>query len=102
MREGEALLPLAADHPSYAGHFPGKPILPGAVLLDEALHAIGRMTNRELAACRIASVKFLSPVQPGDPVSVRYEAQDSGAIRFDILSNGRKIATGTVRAHADE
>ena len=29
-----------ADHPSFAGHFPKFPVLPGAVLLDEALQAI--------------------------------------------------------------
>jgi 3-hydroxymyristoyl/3-hydroxydecanoyl-(acyl carrier protein) dehydratase len=34
------ILRLPADHPSVEGHFPGNPIFPGAVLLDEILHAL--------------------------------------------------------------
>ncbi len=30
-------LEISADHPAFAGHFPNFPVLPGAVLLDEAL-----------------------------------------------------------------
>jgi len=31
---------FSADHPVAAGHFPGNPIIPGAMLLDEVLQAI--------------------------------------------------------------
>ena len=34
---------IAAEHPALAGHFPGAPILPGVLLLDEMVRAeIGR------------------------------------------------------------
>jgi 3-hydroxyacyl-[acyl-carrier-protein] dehydratase len=91
-------LPLAADHPAYAGHFPGMPIMPGAVLLDEALHAIGAALHADLSSCRLNAVKFLSPVKPGEAVRVEYEAPAGGAVRFDILCGGRKVATGSLRA----
>lgn len=97
MRQGQAELLITPDHPAFAGHFPGLPIVPGVVLLDEALHAIGELAGIDLAACEIGSAKFLSPVRPGEPVSVRYEALDNGSIRFDITSVGRKVATGSVR-----
>lgn len=99
---GTTVLPIAPDHPAFAGHFPGTPIVPGVVLLDEALHAIGSMTGTDLSACQISSVKFLSPVKPGEPVHVQYEIQTSGVIRFDIASNERKVATGSVRMSAVE
>lgn len=90
-------LPIAADHPAFSGHFPGTPIVPGVVLLDEALHAIGAELGADMAACQISSVKFHSPVRPGEPVLVRFETMNSGAIRFDIMSDERKIATGSIR-----
>ncbi|RJG07706.1 hypothetical protein D3870_18420 [Noviherbaspirillum cavernae] len=93
-----APLTIASDHPAFAGHFPGSPIVPGVVLLDEALHVIGQRIGADLSACRIGSMKFLSPVRPGEPVRVCYDAADNGTIRFDILSGERKVASGSVRA----
>lgn len=98
----EATLPILADHPAFSGHFPGTPIVPGVVLLDEALHAIGAGLGIDLSACQIGTVKFLSPVGPGEPVQVRFETLASGAIRFDIVSGERKVATGSVRAPKTE
>lgn len=101
---GQAQLAIAPDHPAYAGHFPGTPIVPGVVLLDEALHAIGKLTGFDLSACQISAVKFLSPVRPGEPVSVRYETQGNDPtnlkFRFDIVSDERKVATGSIRVAA--
>jgi 3-hydroxyacyl-[acyl-carrier-protein] dehydratase len=100
MRAGQTSLTLAPDHPAFAGHFPGTPIVPGVVLLDQALWAIGNLMGTELSACQINVVKFLSPARPGEPLCVRYETLDSGAIRFDIMSENRKVATGSVRVPA--
>lgn len=51
---------LDAKHPSLPGHFPGNPILPGAVLLDHALSLVDDPVTL------INSVKFRHPVQSGD------------------------------------
>lgn len=90
-------LVIAADHPAFAGHFPGLPIVPGVVLLDETLHAMGQAIGVDLSSCQISSVKFLSPVHPGEPVSVSYDISSNRSIRFDIVSNERKVATGSIR-----
>ncbi|MEO8600127.1 MAG: AMP-binding protein, partial [bacterium] len=102
VKEGKMPLALAADHPVFAGHFPGAPIVPGAMLLDLALQAIGKGIGADLAACHINTVKFLSPLGPGEPASVRYEILHNGVIRFDILSAERKVATGSVRVLTPE
>jgi 3-hydroxyacyl-[acyl-carrier-protein] dehydratase len=82
---------IAAEHPSFAGHFPGFPVLPGAVLLDEALRVIQRQRNVDLTLWRIASAKFLDAVRPGDALRLEHEAPKSGLIRFTILAPDRAI-----------
>jgi len=94
-----AELPIAPDHGAYAGHFPGSPILPGAVLLDEALYEIGRSRGVDLARWRLASAKFLDIVRPGDGLRLTHAAQN-GTIRFSIACGGRMVASGLLR-HGD-
>src|ERR1700694_105983 len=85
---------IPEDHPSYAGHFPKFPILPGAVLLDEALQAIQRTRGIDLAEWQIAAVKFLDVVHPGDALHVEHAATATGSIRFTIRAASRAVATG--------
>ncbi len=84
------------DHPAFAGHFPGTPILPGVLLLDAVLHAIAAATGIALDTCEIGSVKFLSPASPGDELAIRHILSASGTIRFDIVAGMRKIASGSI------
>jgi len=84
------------DHPAFAGHFPGTPILPGVVLLDVALQIIAKTRGIALDLCEISSVKFLSPASPGDELVIQHTVSASGSIRFDILAGMRKIASGSI------
>lgn len=84
------------DHPAFAGHFPGTPILPGVVLLDTVLHEIAAATGIALEFCEINSVKFLSPASPGDELAIQHILSASGTIRFDVVVGMRKIASGSI------
>lgn len=84
------------EHPALAGHFPGRPIVPGVVLLDHALDAIGSALGKNVGACRIESAKFLSPAAPGEALDITYETSASGAIRFTIRAGVRAVASGAV------
>ena len=90
------VLPINDDHPAYAGHFPGRPVLPGVVLLDAALSAISDATGRPLSTRELASAKFLSPVTPGETLTLEQRTTASGAIEFTIRANERIVARGTV------
>ena len=68
---------FAADHPAARGHFPGNPIIPGAVLLSEALRAVGAAVGNDLSSCRVSSAKFPSPSRPGDRVEVEFSTAGS-------------------------
>ena len=84
------------DHPAFAGHFPGTPILPGVVLLDIALQAIAETSGIALDTCEISAVKFLSPANPGDELTLNHSRLASGTLRFDIVAGERKIASGSI------
>jgi 3-hydroxyacyl-[acyl-carrier-protein] dehydratase len=92
----ETIITIPADHPAFAGHFPGTPIVPGVVLLDEALFAIQSADGLSLDACRIASAKFFHPVGPGTVLVVRHEMLAIGSIQFDIMDGPRKVASGSL------
>ena len=82
---------VPASHPCLPGHFPGRPVVPAALLLDEALaliapHLPGTITGLD-------SAKFLRPVRPGDEVEVVLEP---GAGTFDCRVEGRTVARGQV------
>ena len=84
------------DHPAFAGHFPGTPILPGVVLLDLALQIIADNSGVALERCEISSVKFLSPARPGDELLIQHSVSASGTVNFDIVAGIRKIASGSI------
>ena len=88
---------FAPDHPTAAGHFPGNPIIPGALLLDSVISAIAKVeaigTPYELRA-----VKFLRPVRPGDRLRIEWR-EERGVLHFRVLAEaGQVAASGTLRA----
>lgn len=87
---------VPADHPAFAGHFPGQPVLPGVALLAFVMRALQRQPALQAqlgATPQIAQVKFISPVGPGSEVQVRLQAQGSG-VAFEVLREGQAVAKG--------
>ena len=102
------MISIAPDHPALPGHFPGRPIVPGVVLLDQVLLAVlpALADGRTLLRSEIASAKFLSPVGPGETLQLQTAVQSAGdvdTVRFEIASTNeaapRKIASGSVKLH---
>jgi 3-hydroxymyristoyl/3-hydroxydecanoyl-(acyl carrier protein) dehydratase len=84
-------LTIAADHPAFAGHFPGRPIVPGVVLLDLAQHAVADETGLLLEGLAVA--KFHRPVSPGQDLALDYRLAGK-QVRFEISHAGLKVADG--------
>lgn len=84
-------LPIEAEHPAYAGHFPGRPILPGVVLLDRAQRVLEAACHCHITG--LAQAKFLSPVAPGEALELDYEVVAAG-LRFEIRCGTRRVASG--------
>ena len=88
---------VPADHPAFAGHFPGHPIVPGVVLLDhaillaEALHG-----GAPASGWRVNQAKFLSPVGPGEVLGFELLADQRGGWRFNVRAAEREVASGSM------
>ncbi len=92
---GETPLAVDARHPAFEGHFPGRPVLPGVVLLSEAMAVLESLTARPPEGWTLASVKFPSSALPGEPLVMAHERLGTGAVRWEIRAAGRVVAMGT-------
>jgi 3-hydroxymyristoyl/3-hydroxydecanoyl-(acyl carrier protein) dehydratase len=101
MNRHEVALRIAADHPCLAGHFPGFPILPGVVLLDETLHALEQLQpHGSEAAWNIGTVKFHHIVHPGEELQLRFEWQADAPVHFELRTSSVLVASGTIKRRA--
>lgn len=61
---------FSADAPVFAGHFPGRPILPGVFQLEIARFAAEVVLNCPLGVREIRKSKFQRPILPNEVVRV--------------------------------
>lgn len=97
----ETSITIAQDHPAFAGHFPGQPVVPAVVLLAEALAAIELATGRAPHEWTVSGAKFLQPVGPGARLTLTHE-EARGGRRFEICSGETIVASGTLTAKGED
>jgi 3-hydroxyacyl-[acyl-carrier-protein] dehydratase len=90
------LFTVPAEHPALNGHFPGAPVLPGVLLLDEVVRAVEIDDGADGGRWRIGTAKFVRPVLPGETVSIGHERQPNGSIRFSVSRAGQPVAHGVL------
>lgn len=75
-----ALKNVSANEPHFAGHFPGRPVMPGVLILEAMAQAAGILVFRTQQTrpdensvyyyAGIDNARFKRPVVPGDPLEV--------------------------------
>jgi 3-hydroxymyristoyl/3-hydroxydecanoyl-(acyl carrier protein) dehydratase len=85
---------IPADHAAFAGHFPGNPIVPGVVLLDEILYSVASARGVAPGKCSIPAVKFLSAARPGERLQLVMEPAGNEQLSFTIRAADRIVASG--------
>ncbi len=87
-------------HPVFVGHFPGQPLVPAVMLLEQVAHALHAWQRQRLA--RVLQAKFMAPLLPDETAEVslaRVEAQPS-RLRFEIQRAGMVLAAGVIEGTA--
>ena len=88
---------VAADHPSLPGHFPGSPLVPGVMLLEQVALALRAWRGERLA--RVAEAKFVAPLLPNEEACVML-SQTHGRVRFEIRRGDALLARGAIEGSA--
>ena len=89
---------IPPDHPSLPGHFPGRPLVPGVVVLERVLAAI-ESAHGPLGALRLPQAKFQQPLLPGERARIELDGE-APRWRFRVLRDDTVIASGEVVADA--
>jgi 3-hydroxymyristoyl/3-hydroxydecanoyl-(acyl carrier protein) dehydratase len=92
----ERVVSIGCEHPSVAGHFPGDPVVPGVVLLDEVLDTLRRGSTVQLSVTGLPMVKFASPLRPGEVVTIRVDDDATALATFSCRVDARLIASGVI------
>ncbi len=92
----ERTISISHDHPSLAGHFPGHPVVPGVVLLDEVLSLVREASGGVQLVMGLPLVKFSSPLRPGEAVTIRVDLEGAAEAAFSCRVETRLVASGTM------
>lgn len=86
---------IAADHPALAGHFPGNPLVPAVVILDEVAAALaGHLGAFRLTGFPVA--KFLAPLRPDQPFAIAFTPLGCDRYAFTCSIGDKVLARGEI------
>lgn len=66
----QAILRINWGHPIFEGHFPGRPVVPGACLLQIVKELLSMAMDSELRLIRADQIKFISMIGPDEDETV--------------------------------
>jgi len=105
-KSAEAIKNVTFNEPQFQGHFPGRPLMPG-VLIVEAMAQVGGLIVTQMpdlpkglfVFAGIDGVRFRRPVVPGDQLRIRCELisikrKRFGKIRAQATVEGELVCSG--------
>ena len=76
---------LNAAHPIFGGHFPDRPVLPGACQLQMVREMLSQVTGREYHLVKADTIKFITLIDPRNSIqlelALNYEPGEAGQLR---------------------
>lgn len=92
--DGDVTLRIADDHPALPGHFPGDPVVPGALLLAETVTAVQHQLGTRIREVLFA--KFPTVLRPALPCAVRVIERKDGSMRLVCRAGEQTYLTAVV------
>jgi 3-hydroxymyristoyl/3-hydroxydecanoyl-(acyl carrier protein) dehydratase len=92
---------IASNHPSLPGHFPGNPVVPGVVILDEVLDALEQW-EPHITIEGFTTVKFLQPLLPDEAFTIEFEQTKASRVKFQCKKQQTVFATGIINIAIDD
>ncbi|RKT43443.1 beta-hydroxyacyl-ACP dehydratase [Thiocapsa rosea] len=94
---------IPLEHPVFEGHFPGRPIVPGSMLIDLVLAAWEDAGGDPVTS--VPSLKFHRPVVPGDALVLHFTPTTPGSgteagVRFTCLREQTLVCSGLLMPRA--
>lgn len=109
-----ALKNLTINEPFFQGHFPGRPIMPGVLIVEAMAQSGGvlafsslpeEMHGKPMFFMAMDKVRFRKPVLPGDPLvlNVEFMKKSSWAVKFSGVATvaGTKVSEAQLTATYD-
>ncbi|UPG90464.1 hydroxymyristoyl-ACP dehydratase [Luteibacter aegosomaticola] len=85
---------FAAGHPSFAGHFPGRPIVAGVLILEQAAHAL--QAWRGASVRQVIDAKFVAPLLPDEDAVLELTEAGERRYRFVVRRGETTLLRGTL------
>ncbi len=108
---GTAIKNVTINEPFFQGHFPGKPVMPGVLLIEAMAQAAGALVLNHLGEAHagklvffmsIDKARFRKPVLPGDQVRFHVKLTNKRAPVWKYWAeahvDGKKVAEAEIGA----
>ncbi|QDE37974.1 hydroxymyristoyl-ACP dehydratase [Luteibacter pinisoli] len=89
---------FAADHPSFAGHFPGRPIVAGVLILEQAAEALAAW--RGASVRQVVDAKFVAPLLPEQDAVLELTDAGERRYRLQVRRGDEVLLRGTLEGSA--
>ena len=88
-----ATVRIPATHPALPGHFPGRPIVPGVVLLQCVLDEAERWLGKKLSVRTLPQAKIATSLLPEQDAEVELRLTGN-ELRFSVTRAAQVVAQG--------
>lgn len=88
---------FAPSLPLFAGHFPGRPLLPAVLQVEMVRQAVEAATETSWRIAAVVNARFRAPALPDVELLVDAAFTSEGRVRAKIHASGQSIADISLR-----